>query len=268
MKDYLRQQIASIDNNNLARCIVREYLQARLLECMQDSGAFATWAFVGGTAFRFLYGMPRFSEDLDFSLVRPGTDVRFEEIMKKTRSVFEREDYTVAIKAKYEKTVQHAFFKFEGLLFELGLSPHRSETVSIKVEIDTNPPDGAGTETSVIRRHVLLNLLQYDKPSLLAGKLHALLAREYVKGRDVYDLVWYLSDRTWPPPNVTLLNNALQQTGWQGPEITLDNWKQRTSVRVKNFNWKRITDDVRPFLEKQHDLDVLNEQTVLKLLEK
>ena len=267
MKEYLRQQIASIDNNNLARCIVREYLQARMLECLQDSGAFATWAFVGGTALRFLYGMRRFSEDLDFSLVQPGAGVRFEEIMKKNRSVFEREDYTVAIKAKLEKTVQHAFIKFEGLLFELGLSPHRSETVSIKVEIDTNPPDGARTETSVVRRHVLLNLLHYDKPSLLAGKLHALLAREYVKGRDVYDLVWYLSDQTWPPPNVTLLNNALQQIGWKGPEITLDNWKQQTAMRVKNFNWKRIADDVRPFLERQQDLDLLSQPTILKLLE-
>lgn len=211
-------------------------------------GAFATWAFVGGSALRFLYGMPRFSEDLDFSLVRPGTDVRFEECMKKTKSVFERENYMVAIKARIEKTVQHAFIKFEGLLFELGLSPRRTETISIRIEFDTHPPDGAETETSIIRRHVLL-------------------AREDVKGRDVYDLIGYLSDRTWPPPNVTLLNHALQQTDWQEPPITMDNWKQQTVLRVKTFDWKRIAEDVRPFLERQQDLDLLNEQTVLKLLQ-
>jgi hypothetical protein len=195
-------------------------------------------------------------------------DAEFEKLMKKTKTAFELEDYAVTVKAKTEKTVQHAFIKFEGLLYELNLSPHRSETISIKGEIDTNPPAGAEFETTVTRRHVLLNLQHYDKPSLLAGKLHALLAREYVKGRDVYDLVWYLSDRTWPEPNIVLLNNALHQTGWQEPEITPGNWRQQTAQRVKSFNWTRIADDVRPFLEKQQDLNLLNEQTILKLLER
>jgi predicted nucleotidyltransferase component of viral defense system len=267
MKEYIRQQIAGIDNNNLARCVVREYLQARLLECLQDSGAFASWAFVGGTALRFLYGMPRFSEDLDFSLVRSGADVRFEKFLEKTEAVLKREGYSIGINAKTDKTVQSAFIKYAGLLYELGLSPHPSETVSIKVEIDTHPPEGAGLETSVIRRHVLLNLLHYDKPSLLAGKLHALLAREYVKGRDVYDLVWYLSDRTWPPPNVTFLNCALDQTGRHGLQITMENWRQQIALRVKSLDWKKVISDVRPFLERQQDLDLLNEQVILRLLE-
>lgn len=267
MIDYLRQQIAAIDNNNLARCMVREYLQARLLECLQDTGAFETWAFVGGTALRFLYAMPRFSEDLDFSLIRPGADIRFEQYLKKAKSVFEREAYAVSIKAKTEKTVQHAFIKFVGLLFELGLSPHRAETISIKVEMDTNPPAGANVETGVIRRHILLNLLHYDKPSLLAGKLHALLARDYVKGRDVYDLVWYLSDRTWPEPNITLLNNALRQTGWQEPAMTPKNWRRYLVSRVQQLDWKKVADDVRPFLARQQDLNLLDEHIILKLLE-
>lgn len=267
MKEYIRQQIAEIDNNNLARCVVREYLQTRLLECLQDSGAFASWVFVGGTALRFLYGMPRFSEDLDFSLIRPGADVRFNEFLRKMKSVFEREGYSIEIKEKTEKVVQSAFLKFPQLLYELGLSSHASETLSIKAEIDTNPPEGAGLETSVIRRHVLLNLLHHDKSSLLAGKLHALLVRDYIKGRDVYDLLWYLSDRTWPPPNVTFLNHALHQTGWQGPPISLENWRQQAVLRVKQFDWKKVADDVRPFLQRQQDLDLLNEQAVLRLLE-
>jgi hypothetical protein len=186
---------------------------------------------------------------------------------EKTKSVFEREGYGISIKAKTEKTVQSAYLKFPGLLYELGLSPQVSEALSIRTEIDTNPPKGAGLETSVIRRHVLFNLLHYDKPSLLAGKLHALLARSYTKGRDVYDLLWYLSDRTWPPPNVFFLNQALYQTGWQGPTITLENWKQQTAEHVKCLDWKKAVDDVRPFLERQQDLALLNEQTLLKLLE-
>ena len=65
-----------------------------------------------------------------------------------------------------------------------------------------------------------LNLCHHDKPSLLAGKLHAVLSRKWTKGRDLYDLVWYLADRTWPAPNLALLNAALAQTGWKGPVMT------------------------------------------------
>jgi len=266
VKDYLKSRLSEISNANLGRCITREYLQARLLESLQKSGAFTNWAFVGGTALRFLYLMPRFSEDLDFSLTKQGVEDNFTEFLRKAKTSFEAEDYSLSIKAKTEKTVKSAFIKFEELLFELGLSPHLSETVSIKVEIDTNPPKGADLETSIIRKHCLLNLQHYDKSSLLAGKLHALLSRKYVKGRDVYDLLWYLSDRTWPGPNVLLLNNALKQTQWPGPEITKDNWREQTALRVSQFNWDKVISDVRPFIERQEDLQMLNKKNLTNLL--
>jgi len=267
MKDYLKQQVESIQDANLARCITREYLQARLLECLQENGAFVNWAFVGGTALRFLYLMPRFSEDLDFSLAEPGIEDDFTELMKKAKDGFQAENYSVTIKVKSEKTVKSAFMKFDELLFELSLSPHRSEVISIKVEIDTNPPAGAILETSVVRRHCLLNLQHYDKSSLLAGKLHALLTRKYVKGRDMYDLMWYLSDRTWPVPNIILLNNALKQTEWCGPEMTVDNWRKETALRVSQYDWDKVIADAHPFVERQNDLQMLNRQNLIKLLE-
>ena len=266
MKDYLKQQIETIEDTNLARCITREYLQARLLECLQENGAFVNWAFVGGTALRFLYLMPRFSEDMDFSLTEPGIKDNFTELMKKAKASFQAEDYSVTIKAKTEKTVKSAFVKFDGLLFEIGLSPHRSEVISINVEIDTNPPAGANLETSIVRRHYLLNLQHYDKGSLLAGKLHALLTRKYVKGRDVYDLMWYLSDITWPEPNFLLLNNALKQTGWSGPEMTGANWRKETTLRVSRYDWDKVIADVRPFIERQEELKMLTKQHLIKLL--
>jgi hypothetical protein len=148
----------------------------------------------------------------------------------------------------------------------LDLSPLSSETISIKVEIDTNPPAGAKLETSVIRRHCLLNLQHYDKSSLLAGKLHALATRKYTKGRDVYDLMWYLSDRTWPEPNLALLNNALKQTGWSGPEFTRDNWRQHIATRLAEFDWDKIIADVKPFVEKQRELTMLTQENLIKLL--
>lgn len=267
MKDYLKQQVEHFQDATLARCIVREYLQARTLERLQENGAFVNWAFVGGTALRFLYAMPRFSEDLDFSLKSPTTDDHFVEHMKKIKAGFLAEDYSVEVKARTAQTVRTAFIKFTGLLYDLGLSPHSSETLSIKVEIDSNPPAGAILETSVIRKHCLLNLQHYDKGSLLAGKLHALLTRRYTKGRDIYDLMWYLSDRTWPEPNLLLLNNALAQTDWLGPELTNDNWRPQLIARLADFDWNKIIADVAPFIEKQSDLTMLTLDNITKLLE-
>ena len=77
---------------------------------------------------------------------------------------------------------------------------------------------GPPLDTTLVRRHVLLNLHHHDRASLLAGKLHAVLQRPFLKGRDLYDLIWYLSDKDWPDPNLVLLNNALNQTGWTGSD--------------------------------------------------
>jgi len=266
MKDYLRQLIGKITDNNMARCLVREYLQARVLETLQNNGAFENWAFVGGTALRFLYSMPRFSEDLDFSLTAAGVDDKFLEFMKKTQSTFLGEGYSLTIKAREAKAVKAAFLRFDGLLYEIGLSPLREQTLSIKVEIDTNPPAGAKLETSIVRRHCMLNLLHYDKSSLLAGKLHALLSRRYVKGRDIYDLMWYLSDRTWPEPNIELLNNALKQNRGERIEITADSWRTETARRISEYDWERVIADVRPFIEKQEELKLMTKENLLKLL--
>jgi len=264
MKDYLKQLIEKTQDTNLARCIVRECLQARTLEFLQENGAFVDWAFVGGTALRFLYSLPRFSEDLDFSITESGTEDNFAEHMKKVKNRFLAEDYEATIKAKTNKTVRSAFIKFPGLLYELGLSPLSSEVISIKVEIDSNPPVGAKVETSIIRKHCLLNLQHYDKSSLLAGKLHALSSRKYTKGRDVYDLMWYLSDKAWPEPNIILLNNALKQTAWSGPELTEDNWRDLIAMRVSEFDWNKVIADVKPFIEKQSDLQMLTLENLVK----
>jgi hypothetical protein len=186
--------------------------------------------------------------------------------MQEAKKRFESEGYQLTIKAKSENTVKSAFIRFAGLLYDVGLSPHRSETTSIKVEIDTNPPAGARLETSVIRKHTLLNLQHYDKSSLLAGKLHALLSRKYVKGRDVYDLMWYLSDRTWPGPNIVFLNNALAQSGWKGENITAETWRKNVIAAISAYDWNKVISDVRPFLEKQRELEMLTRENLIKLL--
>ena len=266
MKEYLRQLTAQVDGDLARGRLVREYLQARVLESLQDEGAFLRWAFVGGTELRFLFAIPRFSEDLDFSLLRPDDDPGWRTALTAVKRAFEREGYRIEVKVREQKTVASAWLKFRGLLHELGLSPRASQALSIKVEVDRNPPAGAHTETSVVRRYVTLHLCHYDKTSLLAGKLHAILNRPWTKGRDLYDLVWYLADRDWPEPNLELLNSALVQTGWEGAIMTATNWRKEIRERMKTFDWERARADVRPFLERERDLDLVREEILGKLL--
>ena len=266
MKDYLKQLLENQPNNLLKRSVTREYLQARILQVLQENGAFLNWAFLGGTALRFLYSVPRYSEDLDFSVTGSSQELCLRDLLKKIMTGFEAENYTIAVKANESKAVVSALVCFEGLLYALGVSPHRTEVLTIRLEVDTNPPAGAGTETTIVRRYVTLNLLHYDKPSMLAGKLHALLSRKYTKGRDLYDLVWYLADRTWPAPNFTLLNNALRQSDWQGPTIIAENWRDVLLSHLKGIHWKQAVNDIRPFLEREGDASLLTKQNCMKLV--
>jgi hypothetical protein len=113
---------------------------------------------------------------------------------------------------------------------------------------------------------VTLNLAHHDRASLFAGKLHALLSRRYTKGRDLYDLVWYLSNRDWPEPNLEFLNAALQQTGWNGPSLDPSSWRNVVWSRLDAMQWARVVDDVKPFLERQADAALLTRENVKKLL--
>jgi predicted nucleotidyltransferase component of viral defense system len=266
MKAFLKQILDGVANYVLARCVMREYLQARLLQILQDRAVFNTWIFQGGTALHFLYGMPRFSEDLDFALVKPGIDSNFREHLASAGKAFQAENYDITVRINDRKTVKAAFVRFRGLLLEFGLSAHESETLSIRAELDTNPPSGAEIACTIVRRHVTLNLRHHDKASLLAGKLHAVLARRYTKGRDIYDLLWYLSDKTWPGPNVEMLNNALEQTGWEGPRVTRANWRGLVCQRVEALQWRQVMQDVEPFLERPEDIALLTKENILRLL--
>lgn len=266
MKPILEQLLAAQPNALARRNAAREYLQARILQMLQDGGAFLRWAFIGGTALRFLYGMPRFSEDLDFSLA-PGIDeIDFQKILGGVKAAFEAEAFAVEIKANDRKTVHAALIRFPGLPQALGFSARRTEVLAVRLEVDTRPPEGAKLETTLVRRHATLNLSHYDKGSLFAGKLHAILARPWLKGRDLYDLAWYLADRTWPAPNLELLNNALKQTEWKGAPLATNDWRRAILNRLELANWKDALEDVRPFLERERDLDLLTLENFRKLL--
>ncbi len=267
MKEYLRQLTESAPHAIARNALAREYIQARVLEALQETGSFMRWAFVGGTALRFLFSIPRFSEDLDFSLINPGVGSCFRESLAEVQRVFLREGYRIEITVNERTTVASAWLKFPGLPYEIGLSPHPTQVLSIKLELDTQPPPGARLETSIVRRHCTLNLCHYDRASLLAGKLHAILSRQWTKGRDLYDLAWYLAARNWPEPNLVQLNAALAQTKWDGPALTDSNWRGELAHRLEVLDWERARADVMPFLERERDIDLVTFATIRKLLD-
>jgi hypothetical protein len=225
-------------------------------------------AFLGGTALRFLYDSQRYSEYLDFSLEGNSQVYDLRAYLQSIRRDLEAQGYLVVMKISDQKAVQNAFIRFPGLLYDLGLSPHKDEILAVKVEVDTHPPHGAGLETTLVRRHVLLNIQHHDRGSLMAGKIHALLQRPYLKGRDLYDLIWFLSSSDWPAPNLDLLNNALEQTGWSNPQLTSDTWRKTVQAHLMEIPWKQALADVEPFLLSPLELSLLTQENLTHLLER
>jgi hypothetical protein len=139
------------------------------------------------------------------------------------------------------------------------------QKLSIKVEIDTRPPAGGLCERRVVTRHVTFLLQHYDLPSLLAGKLHAAITRKYAKGRDWYDLVWYLSQRPPVEPNLQLLQNALDQSRGLG-RCDAHGWRALVRAKLGALDMEAISGDVRPFLERPQDSALLTRDNLMGLL--
>lgn len=265
MKDRALQLVRAAPQGQ-KRNVLREYLQTHVLYSLQSVRAFEQIAFVGGTALRFLYGLGRYSEDLDFSLEHE-RGYSFDRLLHRVESDLANAGFDVTIHPHKGEPVHSAFVSLPGLLYQAGLSPYRTEKLSVKIEIDTCPPAGATTTTTLINQHFLVALLHYDIPSLMSGTLHALLSRPYTKGRDVYDLLWYLSRPNPVSPNVSLLQNALAQTGWNGPRIRAENWREVIANKIVGLDFAKITEDVGPFLERPEDRALLTREIVLSALQ-
>ncbi len=267
MKPYLHQLLDDTTDIAIGLPIMREYLQARLLESMQRAGAFTSLAFHGGTSLRFLYNIPRYSEDLDFALELQSEQYDFQAYLAAIQRDLTAEDYQIEVRVQKKQTIVHkAFVRFPGLLYELGLSPHKNQNFAIKLEVDTNPPPNALCKTTIIKRHVDLHLRHHDRASLFAGKLHAVLCRQYIKGRDWYDLWWYLEQPEWPLPNFSYLNSALRQT--DSPlTLSKENWKMILEERIQTLDWTAVFNDVEPFIINADTLHEFNQGRLLELLQ-
>ncbi|KAF0126482.1 MAG: hypothetical protein FD189_1359 [Elusimicrobia bacterium] len=259
MIEALKQELAGgvsvEDKLNKAR----EFLQILALKSLSDQDAFSRLAFIGGTALRVVFGLRRFSEDLDFSVFNAaGYD--FGGLCGGLEKNFRLNGLNAVLDKDRDKTVNSAFLTFPGLPHALGLSGHKREKLSIKLEIDTNPPAGWKMQTTVLNKTYLFSLAHYDLPSLFAGKLHASFYRRYTKGRDIYDLFWYLARKV--QPNFELLNNAVAQSQGTAPGVNAGNFKDFMLERAERIDLGAAKKDVERFLENKSELRLFSKDTL------
>lgn len=266
MRDYIKtivnKKLSPDDNLNR----IREYIQTYFLYVIYRKKFYQDMVFTGGTALRFIHQIRRFSEDLDFSLSSRVKQLDFAGIMQEAAYEFKLAGYEIEIKTKIRLAVHGALMKFSGILFETGLSPLKDEKFLIKVEIDTRPPAGGIEAHTMVNSPFMFYMLHYDLPSLFAGKIHAVLCRKYTKGRDWFDLFWYLSRFKELEPNFIMLNNAMAQT--EKEPITLDaqNWKSALKQAAQKADFAQIKQDVVRFLERPEEAEFLELQTFEGLL--
>ena len=244
---------------------LREYLQWLILQALDDGGYRPKLAFTGGTALRLIYGTQRFSEDLDFSLIiKKGyhSDALKDLILQRLRRWGLQAEVH---QFKDERTVASFFIRFRELLQPLKLSPNVEQKMAIKVEVDKNPPSGGHVEDFLFQGPVTFLVNHYDLPSLFATKLHAFLFRRYDKGRDYYDLFFFLGKNI--EPAMGLFRNAVRQTH---PEEQFASWRDVLSaVRSKVFHMdeKKILADVERFLLKPEEARFLSKTVLLKAVD-
>jgi len=266
MIDLMKEHISSFSGTDVQKQWhhAREFLQVLVLKMMSDEGLFEGCSFVGGTCLRIVFDVRRFSEDLDFSAKGPGIDIQ------KAGHVFAKhfEEYGIPVEAAVgqEKTVQAIDLRFPQLLYELGLSPLKDQKLRIKWNIDTIPPAGAEyAVTPLMKYGMMFAVDHYDLPSLFAGKLHACLFRPYVKGRDWYDLLWFLGHKT--RPNLAQLNNAASQTQDRDFGFTMDSLKGFLIEKVSGMDFKAVGKDVERFLDDPKEVKMFQQEYFTSLIE-
>jgi predicted nucleotidyltransferase component of viral defense system len=252
MKELIKTKLHGLKSREEKYNFLREFLQELVLQILDRHHYFKNLAFVGGTALRIIYDLPRFSEDLDFSLINK-KDFDFDKMLARLEKDLSLNGLEVEIAKATTRTVFSSFVKFKGILYELGLTPHAKENLFIKIEIDSNPPAGYATEVKLINKNFLFKVLSYDLPSLFASKLHAFLFRKYAKGRDYYDLLWFLTRKT--KVNFELLNTAAHQTEKKNFDINPANLQTLLNDKIDRTNLTHIQKELLPFLADKHEIE-------------
>ena len=221
MSDLILARMKSFQCKTLEheRQAMREIIQEATLAGLWRSKFFEHGAFYGGTALRILHGLDRFSEDLDFTLLGPKANFQLKSYLNAVSDELKAIGFDVTVESKKEGSkIDSAFVKAGTmqhlLMIKSPFKTHRDEMLNVKIEIDTDPAFGFSTEAKTLNWPYLFSVVACDLPSLFAGKIHALLCRPRVrniKGRDWYDLLWYLSRKI--PFKCTYLELKLIQSG-------------------------------------------------------
>ncbi len=235
---------------------LKEIIQEIALLALSRVNFFKIAEFHGGAALRILYGLQRFSEDLDFALLKPDRNFDFNYFLDKMIEEFNGFGYQIEVKnrSQADETVKKAFLKDNsiGKLLSLTYQPHEKNTrkINIKLEVDINPPQGTVTELKYLDFPLPFSILTKDMPSSFSGKIHALLCREYIKGRDWYDFLWYTARKS--SINFKLLENAIYQNGpWSQQKIKINkNWMiAHLHEKISSIDWEVARRDVSRFIK-------------------
>lgn len=267
MLEYLYDSIKQYSSKEQQFAELREHLQLLILDVVSKRGYFQNIAFLGGTSLRILYKIRRYSEDLDFSLVNKDAHYDFNDMIEIILKELQLKNLNVDIKLKRELgVVRSCFYRFKGLLYELGLSPLKDQKLAIKFDIDENPPLGFNTELSMVTNFLPIAINHFDKASLFSGKLHAILQREYTKGRDYFDLIWFINDAV--SPNIELLQNALAQSSGKKVNLNIKLLKSMLKNRIETTDFRIVVEDLRPFIMDANILEYYTPKYLLKLIDK
>ena len=269
-------------NGGLAERALAETIQYFVLLGISRSDFFKYAAFYGGTALRMLYGLDRFSEDLDFSLENPPASFRFEPYLKAVRDELLSYGFEVEVAGRdkrIETPVESAFVKANTKIHILQTRVPEvvarripgNAVCKVKLEIDTDPPDGAGLEARYIDDPVPFSLRVYDGPSLFAGKVSAVLSRGWknrIKGRDWFDFVYFV--RKEIPLALAHLESRLRQGGYYSGEDPLDEDMARNLLhqRIEEVNLESAKEDTIRFIRNTADVDIWSKDYFFHVLEK
>lgn len=251
MNDLIEQRLNQYDiktQTDEANAI-KEITQEIILYALSTTKFFDHVHFCGGTALRIIYGLARFSEDLDFTLNTTSNSFNFDNYMPDVLNVLQQYGLDMHIKkSKDNAFVKKRELKKDSEKWQLSF-PSLSKVV-IKLEIDANPPQGAMVDDKILDFPILHKISVGTIETLFAGKMHALLCRDFVKGRDWYDLLWYVKNNH--SINYDLLQYALFQMGpYKGkniPNFDKAFVKTELSKKIKVLDWNKAKSDVERFI--------------------
>ena len=255
-----------------ATAALREIMQAVALAGLYRSGFYEKAAFYGGTALRIFYGLDRFSEDLDFSLLAGDPSFSFQPYIQSIIAEFNSQGMQVSVREKQKSVqtnVESAFLKSETVWNELvlqGILPQQGmgqvANIKIKIEVDKYPPLGFATEEKLLIQPFSFYVKCFALPDLFAGKMHALLFRKWknnVKGRDWYDLEWYIKKGV-PLDLSHFLQRAKASGDWTKNTMTEGELKDLLQKKIDTINMDRVKDDIRRFIPDQSRLNIWSKQ--------